>query len=164
MMKKIKVLFVCLGNICRSPAGQGALQKLVYDSNLNHIFEIDSCGTAGYHIGSLPDPRTRKVAEREGIQLTHQARKFNPSKDFEEFDYIFAMDDSNFDNILNLAWEPWQKEKVAMFRYYDDQQKDGLNVPDPYYGTIKDFELVQEIVTRTSKGFINFLKSKGILT
>jgi len=163
-MKKIKVLFVCLGNICRSPAGQGALQKLVNDSELDHIFEIDSCGTAGYHIGALPDPRTRKVAQRAGIQLTHHARKFNPSTDFEEFDYILAMDDSNFESILSLAWEPWQKEKVSMFRRFDDQQKDGLNVPDPYYGTIKDFELVQEIVTRTSKGFLNFLKSKGILT
>lgn len=160
-MNQIRILFVCLGNICRSPAGQGALQKVVNDLGISNLFYIDSCGTAGYHIGSLPDPRTRKVAEQEGIKLTHQARKFHPSKDFAEFDFIFTMDDSNYKNIISLAWVDTQKEKVSMFRTFDPIQNDGLNVPDPYYGTINEFELVQEIVTRTSKGFINFLRDEG---
>ncbi|MDX1961113.1 MAG: low molecular weight protein-tyrosine-phosphatase [Leptospiraceae bacterium] len=156
---KVSILFVCLGNICRSPAAEGAFTKLVQEKGLTDQFIIDSCGTGDWHIGELAHPNTRKVAQSNGIQLTHRARQIS-SKDLEKFDYVLAMDDSNINNVLRLAKTEDLKQKVIKFRKFDPLYKNEPDVPDPFHGTEKDFIEVQEIVTRTSESLLEFLITK----
>src|SRR5688500_14586932 len=101
-MKKVRVLFVCLGNICRSPLGAAILKKKVVENHLESRVEVDSCGTSNYHIGDNADPRTIASAVRHGVPIDHCARQLTAA-DLERFDYIFAMDKSNYQNILRLA-------------------------------------------------------------
>ncbi|TGK92850.1 low molecular weight phosphotyrosine protein phosphatase [Leptospira brenneri] len=155
MKEKTKVLFICLGNICRSPAAQGALENLVKQKNLNHSFEIDSCGTAGYHDGDLPDPRTRKAAEKRGIHLTHKSRKLT-IKDLKYFDYLLVMDENNFRDVISLTNDAKVKEKIYLFGQFRSDQGDPI-VPDPYYKNETAFEKVQDLVEDCSLGFLNFL-------
>jgi len=155
---KISVLFVCLGNICRSPAAEGSFKKLVKDENINEYFIIDSAGTSGYHDGELADIRTRMVAKKRGIILDHKSRKFIPD-DFKHFDYILAMDNSNHETILKIAPNIEQREKVFLFRNFENINA-RLPVPDPYYENEQFFETVQDIVENASKAFLNFLKQK----
>jgi len=132
---------VCLGNICRSPLAEGILQSKV-NSN---IVSVDSAGTAAYHIGKLPDGRSIEVAQKHGIDITKQrARKF-VVKDFDEFDIIFAMDDSNYQNILSLARNNTDEQKVRMILNETHPTKN-LSVPDPYYGGNEGFENVYKML------------------
>ena len=132
---------VCLGNICRSPLAEGILQSKV---NLNTVL-VDSAGTAAYHIGKLPDERSIEVAKKYGIDITKQrARKF-VVKDFDEFDIIFAMDDSNYQNILSLARNNADEQKVRMI-LNETQPTKNLSVPDPYYGGNEGFENVYKML------------------
>ncbi len=154
----IKVLFVCLGNICRSPMAEGIFQQMTKAENLP--YDCDSAGTSNYHIGELPDERMRKTARTHEIELTHRARQIS-KEDFDKFDYIIAMDKSNYQNILNLksrvnnAAEP----KIMLMRSFD-QDKADLEVPDPYYGGIDGFEQVYQILYRSNENFIRFLKEE----
>jgi len=133
----IKVLMVCLGNICRSPLAEGILQS---KTNPDLIF-VDSAGTAAYHIGNLPDKRSIEVARNYGINITNQrARKFAVN-DFDAFDFIYAMDDSNYQNILSLARNKTDESKVQMILNESHPNKN-LPVPDPYYGGKQGFENV----------------------
>lgn len=128
---------VCLGNICRSPLAEGILKSKV---GSNAIF-VDSAGTAAYHIGKLPDERSIAVAKKYGIDITDQrARKFTV-KDFDSFDYIYAMDESNFNNILELARNQEDENKVKLI-LNETQPAKNLSVPDPYYGGDEGFENV----------------------
>lgn len=147
-MTKVKVLFVCLGNICRSPLAEGIFRKKVEDKGVGDRFEIDSCGTSNFHIGELPDPRTRANAIRNGIELNHRGRQFS-KMDFEDFDYILAMDESNLKNINRLA-PPSVKSKVMKMRHFDDLYCNA-DVPDPYYGGEKGFQQVFEILDRSAE-------------
>jgi len=156
---KIKILFVCLGNICRSPAAEGAFQNLVQKENLNDLFIIDSAGTAGYHDGELADPRTRKVAKDRNIILNHISRKFI-KQDFQKFDYILVMDHNNYKAVRSQATEESHNSKIHFFRSFEDNQSKNAEVPDPYYGDLQAFENVQNIVENASIGFLNFLKSE----
>ena len=151
-MKKISVLFVCLGNICRSPAAEGSFTSLV--SQLGHLdkFHIDSSGTGDYHIGELPHATTRKVALENGIELIHRARQFHPD-DFETFDFILTMDDNNHRDVLAMAKKPEHKQKVFKFRHFDPEHDGAPDVPDPYFGGLDGFKNVQKIVERTARGF-----------
>lgn len=161
--KEIRVLFVCLGNICRSPAAEGAFLKLVKKENLESYFDIDSCGTSQYHIGSLPDPRTRQVAKQNGVYLTHKARQLRDS-DLESFDFILAMDRKNLDDILSRIPTETDIAKVMLFAPFADYPKlEEAEVPDPYYGSFKDFEFVQDLVERSSIGFLKYLKENNKL-
>ena len=136
-----KVLMVCLGNICRSPLAQGILQSKI---NSDTIF-VDSAGTAAYHVGNLPDERSIAVAQKYGIDITNQrARKFT-SKDFDEFDFIYAMDESNYQNILSLARNSEDEKKVHLI-LYESQPNQNLSVPDPYYGGKDGFENVYQML------------------
>lgn len=133
----VKIVMVCLGNICRSPLAEGILKTKV-DSN--SIF-VDSAGTAAYHIGKLPDERSIAVAKKYGIDITDQrARKFTV-KDFDTFDYIYAMDESNFQNILELARNQEDENKVKLI-LNENHPAENLSVPDPYYGGDEGFENV----------------------
>lgn len=137
------VLFVCLGNICRSPLAEGIMLHLNEKHDLN--WTIDSAGTAGYHVGEAPDPRTIKNARKNGVDLTElRARQFTVS-DFEKFDHIFVMDQSNRRNVLQLASEDGHREKVKLFLDYalDGEQTE---VPDPWYGDEAGFENVFQLV------------------
>ena len=132
-----KILMVCLGNICRSPLAEGILKsKLPKDK-----FYIDSAGTSNYHIGDLPDNRSIKIAKEFDIDITNQRGRQFSTSDFDKFDIIYAMDNSNFKNIIRLArnTEDEQKVKLIMNEIYNDQNFD---VPDPYSGGIEGFKNV----------------------
>lgn len=139
-----RILMVCLGNICRSPLAHGILEsKLPSDK-----FYIDSAGTAGYHIGSQPDRRSITVGKQNQVDISHQsARQFSAS-DFERFDIIYAMDESNYSDILSLTHNPNHVQKVKLIMD-ENPNSDIKNVPDPYYGDIEDFEAVFKILDET---------------
>ncbi|WP_336128709.1 low molecular weight protein-tyrosine-phosphatase [Mesoflavibacter sp. CH_XMU1422-2] len=135
-----KILMVCLGNICRSPLAEGILK-----SKLDSNFIVESAGTAAYHVGNKPDPRSIAVARQNGLNITNQrARKFN-KEDFENFDIIYAMDNSNYQNIIALAENDQQKDKVKLILNESFPDKN-LDVPDPYYGGEKGFENVYNML------------------
>lgn len=146
----MKVLFVCLGNICRSPLGEAIFNERVRQKGLHEEFQSDSCGTANYHVGDWPDDRTIKCAKRNGILINHFGRQLKRD-DLDKFDLILAMDGSNFQNILKLSAES-NRSKVKMMRDFDPKGKG--DVPDPYYGGDKDFDEVFEILDRSIKALI----------
>ncbi|MES2688870.1 MAG: low molecular weight protein-tyrosine-phosphatase [Bacteroidota bacterium] len=156
----INVLFVCLGNICRSPLAEGVFMHQVYSRNLGNLFRSDSAGTASYHIGKLADQRSIAVALAYGIELNHKARAFTLN-DFYAFDYIVAMDRQNQKDIQRL--EPADaKAKVVLMRDYDSEQKGG-EVPDPYYGEHKDFEEVYRILDRSCAALLHELTGDRLI-
>ena len=127
----IKVLFVCMGNICRSPAAEGIFKKLVDDAKLDNEISIDSAGSIGYHTGELPDKRMRSHASARGYNLESRARQFNPKNDFEEFDYIITMDNENYSDIKKLDIKKLYNDKILkMGDFIAD--KNVSEVPDPY--------------------------------
>ena len=158
---KIGVLFVCLGNICRSPVAEGVFTHLVDKQNLQPYFHIDSCGTAGYHIGELPHPQTRQVAEKNGITLTSRGRQFQ-ADDFLRFDYILAMDSNNYADLASQVPEEKLRQRLYMFRAFDpnNKKKQNIDMPDPYYGGLSGFENVYEIALRTCQHLLNELVIK----
>lgn len=158
-MKKIKVLFVCLGNICRSPLAEAIFKHKIRDLGLE--IEADSCGTANYHVGDLPDSRTIANAIKNGVMLDHRGRQLSVA-DIEQYDFILGMDRTNHTNILKLAKNhPNHSHKIMLMRKFDPQP-DGEDVPDPYYGTERDFQLVFEILDRSIDSFIDYLKSEHL--
>lgn len=154
-MKKIKVLFVCMGNICRSPTAEGAFTKLVHDKKLTRHFLIDSAGTHAYHSSEPPDLRAQKVALERGVKMSHLRGRKVVEVDFENFDYILAMDNKNYQSMLKIC--PLEhKEKLHLFMNFAPQLKT-LEVPDPYYGGAQGFEKVFDMVEAASKGFLMYL-------
>ena len=138
---KIRVLMVCLGNICRSPLAEGILRSKVNTLTV----EVDSAGTGGWHAGEQPDPRSMDVAKKNGLDISYQrARKFT-ARDFEVFDYIFVMDTSNRQNVLNLAQS---EEHISKVHLIMDELFPGENmdVPDPYYGGLNGFDQVFDML------------------
>ncbi|MDD2760937.1 MAG: low molecular weight phosphotyrosine protein phosphatase [Methylomonas sp.] len=161
-MNKIKVLFVCMGNICRSPTAEGVFSAMLGAHDLLEVFDVDSAGTHAYHIGDAPDLRAQKAARERGVELKHlKARKVRP-QDFEEFDYILVMDDDNH-AIMYQACPDDHKHKIRHFLEYAPHLNQ-REVPDPYYGGAYGFERVLDMVEAASAGFIETLRREGVLT
>ena len=152
----IKVLFVCLGNICRSPLAEGVFNKLIKERKTDHLFSCDSAGTSNYHIGELPDPRTLKKVDEYGLLLDHRGRQFS-ERDFEDFNYILAMDQSNHGHIKRMAERVDQNGSQLFLMRDFDNQSSGDNVPDPYYGGEDGFQHVYELLMESNNNFLNYL-------
>ena len=158
----VRILFVCLGNICRSPLAEGVFQSLVDDAGLSEAIEIDSAGTGNWHVGEKADRRMRETSARHGVVLTSRARQIDRS-DFSSFDRILAMDKSNLHDILFLDRDGSYADRVRLFREYDPEPGD-YQVPDPYYGGPDGFETVYRIVDRTARALLDDIRSAYGLT
>ncbi len=157
-MKK-KILFVCLGNICRSPAAEGIMLHLVNTAGLGHLFEIDSAGLGGWHVGDLPDPRMRKHGARHGYDFCSRARQFE-ADDFDKFDLIVAMDQTNFEDIKSMARNPYDYRKIVTMGSYLKHHPMFKSVPDPYYGGDNGFELTISLLEDACQGLLDELMKK----
>ena len=148
----VSVLFVCMGNICRSPTAQGVFEYLVNERGLTEYIRIDSAGTHAYHVGEMPDIRASKAALRRGVDLSQQrARRVGPD-DMLEFDYVLAMDQANFEDLMSIC-PPDQLSKLRLFLEFAP----GVavqEVPDPYYGGVTGFERVLDMVEKAAEGLL----------
>ena len=142
---KTKILFVCLGNICRSPAAQGIMQKIVDERGLADQYFIDSAGLYSGHAGELPDSRMRFHARQRGYLLDHRSRPVS-SSDFDEFDIILAMDDNNYSRLKNLAPTVEDEAKIHKMIEYVGSLPQYHSVPDPYYEGAEGFEIVLDLL------------------
>lgn len=157
-MKTIKVLFVCLGNICRSPTAEGVCQKMIAERGLESRFDIDSAGTSGWHIGQGPDPRTVAAAAERGYDLSPLRGRQAVPEDFECYDYILAMDESNLSDLNSIA-PVHHNAKVDLFLEYGSSDT-YREVPDPYHGGDRGFELVLDLIEDACTGFLDKALSK----
>ncbi|KGE70705.1 low molecular weight protein-tyrosine-phosphatase [Spirochaeta lutea] len=147
------VLFVCTGNICRSPLAHALFQSKVDEQDLQADFYVESAGTHGYHIGEDADPRMRSTAAQRGVPFHHRARQFSIA-DFDTYHTIFVMDRGHLRHLRSLARTPADKEKIRMFREFDPQGGPDDDVPDPYYGGQAGFDLVYDITDRTTRAIL----------
>jgi len=159
-MTKLKILFVCLGNICRSPLAEAIFKTKISKKSLDHRLEADSCGTSNYNIGELPDHRTIANAKKNGVIIDHRGKQLS-QQDLVDYDFIVAMDQSNYQDILRLAGSEMYANKIALMRSFD-MQRDGDEVPDPYYGSEQEFQEVFEILDRSIDSFIHFLEREHL--
>ncbi len=154
------VLFVCLGNICRSPMAKTVFEKVVFDRGEETRFEVDAAGLQGWHEGDKSDPRMRKHAEARGYNITHRARQIRP-EDFDKFDYIVGMDEQNIKDLKRLAKTEEHKNKILrMTDFLQDMSAD--IVPDPYYGGPEGFEYVIDLLEDACEGFYLGIKKNNI--
>ena len=160
MKPKTSVLFVCLGNICRSPAADGILRRMVSDSGLSDLVEIDSAGTYGGHAGDLPDPRMRRAASLRGYDLRHRARQVR-EEDFDRFDMIVAMDDMNYEALHRLAPSREAAQRIFRMTEFCRQHPGRTHVPDPYYEGREGFELVLDLLEDGCRGYPYFCDVLG---
>ncbi len=153
----LRICFVCLGNICRSPTAEGVMLQLVADANLGDQIRVDSAGTSAYHAGERADPRSRAAARRHGIDLTSRSRQFVVS-DFDRFDHVVAMDAANMGALRRLARNDADRERLSFLRSWDATTPGStLDVPDPYYGAGDGFEHVFQICRRGCEGLLDAL-------
>lgn len=155
MSTHTRILFVCLGNICRAPAAENTMRMLLQKHQISSV-SLDSAGTAGYHIGKEPDPRMTAALERKGILVTGRARKLDRF-DFSKFDLIIAMDDDNYEDVLMLATTEEDRAKVHKFVSFC-QNHPIAGVPDPYHGDDKDFDEVVSIAEDGCEGILKSLR------
>ncbi len=156
---KKNILFVCMGNICRSPAAEGVMQKLIEDEGLEDKISVDSAGTIGYHVGETADARMVSSAKNRGYELLSIARKFDPETDFDEFDYIVTMDNDNYYKIRAMDRNLEHDEKIYKMIEFS-QNLTPSEVPDPYYGGENGFEDVLDILVDACAGLLEKVKSE----
>ena len=151
----MKILFVCLGNICRSPSAEAVFKKIVNEKGFSKQFEIDSAGTHAYHVGEPADARMQKHAGNRGLQLTSISRAFNPRTDFDEFDMIIAMDKDNLLNLRQFARNKNDLKKLYLMTDFS-QSYNYDHIPDPYYGGSAGFELVLDLLEDAGEGLFQY--------
>ena len=154
----MRILFVCMGNICRSPTAEGVMRALVREAGVEDRVEIDSAGTGGWHAGEPPDARATEAAQRRGVTLAGAARQVVPD-DFERFDLLVAMDRENLRGLLAVAPDEEAAEKVRLLREFDPDASGDLDVPDPYYGGERGFEAVLDQVQAACRGLLGELRA-----
>lgn len=157
---KHTVLFICLGNICRSPAAEGIMKSLVEKEGMSDDFFIDSAAIGSWHIGQLPDSRMRKCGAEHGYRFDSHARQFQKS-DFQHFDLIVVMDNENYRAIISMASSQADKDKVVRIADYLTHHREYTTVPDPYYGDYSDFELVIELLEDACQGLLDSIKEQN---
>jgi protein-tyrosine phosphatase len=155
-VKPVRLSFVCLGNICRSPTAEAVMRNLVKVGGHEKRIVIESAGTGDWHIGHPRDKRSRAVGEARGIPLTGRAQQFTPEY-FDRYDHVIAMDRSNRDELLRLARDDRDRAKVSMLRAFEPGARPDADVPDPYYGGPRGFEEVFEICERACRGLLEAL-------
>ena len=155
-----RLLFVCLGNICRSPTAEGVMRELIRREGLEREIEIDSAGTGAWHVGSAPDGRSTAAAAGRGVALEGKARKVTVA-DFEDFDLLLAMDSSNLQDLGDAAPDESARAKVRLLREFDPAStgESDLDVPDPYYGGDSGFEDVFDLVQAACEGLLAQVRS-----
>lgn len=154
-MRPTRILFVCLGNICRSPLAESVFRHLVRERGLEGEFDIDSAGTSAYHAGDPPDARSVATAGARGVQVTGRARELRP-QDLTRFDYVIAMDAENLDEVNRLQARVGGSARVHRLREWDPEASE-LDVPDPYYGGTHGFERVHDLVERSCAALLDHL-------
>jgi len=155
----IRICFVCLGNICRSPTAEAVMRHVVDREGVANKFDIDSAGTGGWHVGEPPDERSAQTARERGFTLEGAARQVKAA-DFNRYDYLIAMDRSNHQNLLRMAKNDDARAKVFLFRSFDPASKANAEVPDPYYGGPDGFDNVFDICEAAARGFLDHLRGK----
>ncbi|HEX8358831.1 MAG TPA: low molecular weight protein-tyrosine-phosphatase [Longimicrobium sp.] len=150
-----RILFVCLGNICRSPLAEAVFRHMVRVRGVEGEFEIDSAGTSGYHNGAAPDPRSTETARRRGVELAGRSRKLG-ADDLRRFDYVIAMDAENLREIRALEAAAGGSARIHRLRDWDPERP-GADVPDPYYGGPRGFDDVHDIVDRSCEALLEHL-------
>lgn len=153
---KIRVLFVCLGNICRSPTAEGAFRKLVQEQGLAKHVEIDSAGTHAYHVGAPPDTRAQQAARQRGIDLSGLRGRQATARDIEQFDYVLAMDRENHENLLDICPDGLE-HKVRLFMEFAPARPE-KEVPDPYFGGPAGFDRVLDMIEEAAAGLLKDIR------
>lgn len=158
-MNKISVLFVCLGNICRSPTAHAVFESMVDSEGLSQQIIVDSAGTGDWHLGHAPDQRTSAVAAERGYDMSELRSRLVEAEDFNQFDYIIAMDSDNLSNLHAMRPESYNGQ-LGLFLDYS-QQNEQTEVPDPYYGGDNGFALVLDLVEEASTGLLAHIRGNS---
>ena len=158
--KIIKVLFCCMGNICRSPTAHGVFEHLLKEQGLVAEVEVDSCGTHAYHIGDPPDRRSQEVSEQRGISLSHLRARRVEMSDFEYYDYVLAMDNDNMEILGSMSPSP-HAEKIHLFLDFAPSRSED-EVPDPYYGGPNGFDIVLDMIEVASQGLLDDIRQRHL--
>lgn len=158
--KNMRICFVCLGNIVRSPLAENLFLHLAEEAGVADNYQVDSAGTSAYHAGESPDSRMRKVARAHGLVYDGRSRQFR-RHDFQKFDLIIAMDTQNQQDLIRMAPTVEDRDKIALMRSYDFQGEPNASVPDPYYGGVEGFEHVYDIVQRSCRGLLEALEEES---
>lgn len=161
MTENISVLFVCLGNIVRSPLAENLFRHMLSGTDLEAKYTADSAGISSYHVGEGPDGRMRRTAASRGVEVRGESRQVTP-EDLERFDLIIAMDQSNLDALRSMARDSTQVKKMHLMRKFDPVAEPGAGVPDPWFGVPEGFETTYEIVERSVRNLIEALERGGL--
>jgi protein-tyrosine phosphatase len=151
----VKVLFVCLGNICRSPTAEGVFRQLVQQEGLMELIEVDSAGTHAYHIGKPPDARAQAAARQRGIDLSRLRGRQARVEDLHRFDYVLAMDRENYENLIALC-PPGLEQKIRLFMEFAPDEAE--EVPDPYFGGASGFDRVLDMIDAAARGLLEDIR------
>ena len=158
--RPVRILFVCMGNIIRSPLAENLFRHLAAEDGLDGQYQVDSAGTGGWHAGEEPDPRMRRTARRHGLTYSGSARQVRLS-DLDTFDWIIAMDTDNLRDLAAMVRSPAQRQKIRLLRDFDPTSRPQSSVPDPYYGGDADFEETYQVVEAGVRGLLKKLESDG---
>ena len=155
MTQKTKILFICTGNICRSPLAHRLFEKIADERGVGHLFEAESAGTGSWHVGQNADPRTRESARQRGWELSHYANQLK-KQDIDYYDHLVVMDESHFQHCVRLGGDEYPG-KIKYLRKFDPLNAGNMDVPDPYYGEQDGFDLVYDICERSCSAFLDHL-------